>query len=373
MRRGVSDALPPGKFRVVRGCFLFRARMVELAAPTSRAELETELSLARLELAQRAVSEDNAVDEQRRLERMLRDSQRFLVEHEVNLAEAKLAAEHALAGQSEAKQQLASCEDKVAELTAELGGVKKELASAHEQAQRLSLRQASLANRGVGGVDDVRELDVFRQTAAGVAALHDLEAVNGELLRSQATLRAANGALADQQSHTGAQLQRTSRRLELSDGLLEPALGAMRRMQREATEAAAHRARLARASEEEAKLRAKLARLALQAHAGLVAIHAQLAQLAGPPPPEGFNLVQIISNAAEATRSSLAQMQALRPFAVAHSPPMAEQLRLLSELAAPTAAQSSSAADSQRARVAAPLRPMPKGKPTQHFMPRDGT
>ena len=348
--------------------------MVELAAPQTRGELETELSLARLELAQRAVSEEKAVDEQRRLERMLRDSQRFLVEHEVNLTEAKLAAEHALAGQSEAKQLLASCEDKVAELTAELGGVKKELASAHEQAQRLSLRQASLANRGVGGgMGDMRELDVFRQTAAGVAALHDLEAVNGELLHSQATLRAANGALADQQSHTGAQLQRTSRRLELSDGLLEPALGAMRRMQREATEAAAHRARLARASEEEAKLRAKLARLALQAHAGLVAIHAQLAQLAGPPPPEGFNLVQIISNAAEATRSSLAQMHGLRPFAAAHSPPVAEQLRLLSELATPTAAPTSSAADPQRARVAVPLRPMPKGKPTQHFMPRDGT
>eukprot|EP00964_Phaeocystis_antarctica_P083639 scaffold52626_cov61-Phaeocystis_antarctica.AAC.2 len=349
--------------------------MVELAMPTSSTALAAELNLARLELAQRAVSENNAVAEQRRLERMLRDSQRFLVEHEVNLAEAKLAAEHALAGQSEATQQLASCEDAVAELTAELGGVKKRLASAHEQAQRLSLRQASLANRGVdGGVGDMRELDVYRQTAAGVAALHDLEAVNGELLRSQATLRAANGAMADQQSHTGAQLQRTSRRLELSDGLLEPALGAMRRMQSEAAEAAAHRSRLARATEEEAKLRAKLARLALQAHAGLVAMHAQLAQLAGPPPPEGFNLVQIISNAAEATRSSLAQMQALRPFAAAHSPPLAEQLRLLSEHAAPAAAQPSSAADpSGRARVAVPLRPMPKGKPTQHFMPRDGT
>ena len=135
----------------------------------------------------------------------------------------------------------------------------------------------------------------------------------------------------------------------------------------------ARQVELASSPLDEAKLRAKLARLALQAHAGLVAIHAQLAQLAGPPPPEGFNLVQIISNAAEATRSSLAQMHGLRPFAAAHSPPVAEQLRLLSELATPTAAPTSSAADPQRARVAVPLRPMPKGKPTQHFMPRDGT
>ena len=127
----------------------------------------------------------------------------------------------------------------------------------------------------------MRELDVFRQTAAGVAALHELEAVNGELLHSQATLRAANSALAEQQNRTSVQLQRTSRRLELSDGLLEPALGTMRRMQREAAEAAAQRARLARASEEEAKLRAKVARLALQAHAGLVSIHETLARLAG--------------------------------------------------------------------------------------------
>ena len=219
----------------------------------------------------------------------------------------------------------------------------------------------------------MRELDVFRQTAAGVAALHELEAVDGELLHSQATLRAANSALAEQQNRTSVQLQRTSRRLELSDGLLEPALGTMRRMQREAAEAAAQRARLARASEEEAKLRAKVARLALQAHAGLVSIHETLARLAGPPPPEGFNLVQIISNAAEATRSSLAQMQARRPFAGAHAPPVAEQLRLLSELDVPTDAQVSSAADPPRAPVAAPLRPMPnpKGKPTQHFLPRD--
>ena len=356
--------------------------MVELEAPASRAELEEELTFARLELAKREVSEGNAVEEQHRLERMLRDSQRFLVEHEVKLAEAKRAAEHALAGQSEARQQLASCEEKVAELTAELGGVKKELAAANEQVQRFGLRLASLADRGAGGgagegtgggVDDMRELDVFRQTAAGVAALHELEAVNGELLHSQATLRAANSALAEQQNRTSVQLQRTSRRLELSDGLLEPALGTMRRMQREAAEAAAQRARLARASEEEAKLRAKVARLALQAHAGLVSIHETLARLAGPPPPEGFNLVQIISNAAEATRSSLAQMQARRPFAGAHAPPVAEQLRLLSELDVPTDAQVSSAADPPRAPVAAPLRPMPnpKGKPTQHFLPRD--
>lgn len=352
--------------------------MVELEAPASRAELEEELTFARLELAKREVSEGNAVEEQHRLERMLRDSQRFLVEHEVKLAEAKRAAEHALAGQSEARQQLASCEEKVAELTAELGGVKKELAAANEQAQRLGLRLASRADRGAGGgagggVEDVRELDIFRQTAAGVAALRELEAVNGELLHSQATLRAANSALAEQQNRTSVQLQRTSRRLELSDGLLEPALGTMRRMQREAAEAAAQRARLARASEEEAKLRAKVARLALQAHAGLVSVHEILARLAGPPPPEGFNLVQIISNAAEATRSSLAQMQARRPFDGAHAPPVAEQLRLLSELAVPTDAQVSSVADPPRAPVAAPLRPMPnpKGKPTQHFLPRD--
>ena len=57
--------------------------MVELEAPASRAELEEELTFARLELAKREVSEGNAVEEQHRLERMLRDSQRFLVEHEV--------------------------------------------------------------------------------------------------------------------------------------------------------------------------------------------------------------------------------------------------------------------------------------------------
>ena len=66
--------------------------MVELEAPASRAELEEELTFARLELAKREVSEGNAVEEQHRLERMLRDSQRFLVEHEVKLAEAKRAA-----------------------------------------------------------------------------------------------------------------------------------------------------------------------------------------------------------------------------------------------------------------------------------------
>ena len=125
--------------------------MVELEAPACRAELEEELTFARLELAKREVSEGNAVEEQHRLERMLRDSQRFLVEHEVKLAEAKRAAEHALAGQSEARQQLASCEEKVAELTAELGGVKKELAAANEQVQRFGLRLASLADRGAGG------------------------------------------------------------------------------------------------------------------------------------------------------------------------------------------------------------------------------
>ncbi len=328
---------------------------------TSDHKLRAEVADLRLQLEQRTRSEEKALEERTRLERMLQDSQRFLVEDEVKLEQYKQQAEKREAELSDARQTLVAREATVQQLAQEVLQLRRELAEEREQKRKLQFKEASLRRAALAKPLGAATELLLQERA------EELEESNGLLLKAQATLQSANDQLAEQAVERGAQLQRLSQQAGCADALLSPCLAQMQRLQREQREAAQLNAQLARANGDEARLRGQLAMLCLAAHRGLVAMHEQLAKLGtkeggaqgGPEhaagAAEAVSLVQVVSQTAEVTRRTLQEMQALRPFASPRSPPLLEQLSLLAELAASRATAPPAAAAAPRAEPPAAL------------------
>ena len=111
---------------------------------TSDHKLRAEVADLRLQLEQRTRSEEKALEERTRLERMLQDSQRFLVEDEVKLEQCKQQVEKREAELSDARQTLVAREATVQQLAQEVLQLRRELAEEREQKRKLQFKEASL-------------------------------------------------------------------------------------------------------------------------------------------------------------------------------------------------------------------------------------
>ena len=395
----LADANRQGELEQKEGRLLdaFRAKSNALGAEVADAKLE--LEQARLEAGR-------VTAEKLRLERMLNDSQRFLVDDELKLSAARTEAARDREELRAARKKIAAHDAVLEDLENELAQLRRELESGNHEMQRhkTSLderRRRSLANKSTS----LFALKLGSQAAltqpktmAGVAALQEkanqLADDNAQLAERQQALESSNEAMADRAVQMGEERRQLEKQLGMADELLEPAIAGMRRLQRERATLEQRIAQLGAANGEEAKLRGQLARLSLRAHDGLVAMHAELARLAGPPPPGGFNLVQTVSNAAELTRRTLQEMQDHAPFASPKAPPLLEQLRLFTELAGAAEQQqqqpkqpkqpkqtgapayvvvpdAASLAPSPRSRAGVPLQPLPRLRSLRPSTPRD--